>query len=49
LERPGRAGGGRAADADPPEDRNIGTAEIFDALGLPEYFTLEAFVKWKDQ
>ncbi|HUR53688.1 MAG TPA: glucosamine-6-phosphate deaminase [Gemmataceae bacterium] len=31
------------------EDRNIGTAEIFDALGLPEYFALEAFVKWKDQ
>ena len=30
------------------EDRNIGTAKTFDALGLPEYFALEAFVMWKD-
>jgi glucosamine-6-phosphate deaminase len=30
------------------EDRNIGTAKTYDALGLPEYFALEAFVKWKD-
>ena len=30
------------------EDRNLGTAETYDALGLPEYFALEAFVKWKD-
>jgi glucosamine-6-phosphate deaminase len=31
------------------EDRNIGTAKTYDALGLPEYFALEAFVKWKDE
>ena len=30
------------------EDRNLGTAQTYDALGLPEYFALEAFVKWKD-
>lgn len=30
------------------EDRNIGTAKTYDSLGLPEYFALEAFVKWKD-
>jgi glucosamine-6-phosphate deaminase len=30
------------------EDRNLGTAKTFDALGLPEYFALEAFVRWKD-
>ena len=30
------------------EDRNIATAKTYDALGLPEYFALEAFVKWKD-
>jgi glucosamine-6-phosphate deaminase len=30
------------------EDRNIGTAKTYDALGLPEYFALEAFVKWRD-
>ncbi len=30
------------------EDRNIGTAQMYDSLGLPEYFALEAFVKWKD-
>jgi glucosamine-6-phosphate deaminase len=29
------------------EDRNLGTAQTYDALGLPEYFALEAFVKWK--
>ena len=23
-------------------------ARTYDALGLPEYFALEAFVKWKD-
>ncbi|MEJ5276859.1 MAG: hypothetical protein WHU94_13200, partial [Thermogemmata sp.] len=23
------------------------TARIYDALGLPEYFALEAFVQWK--
>jgi glucosamine-6-phosphate deaminase len=30
------------------EDRNIATARTYDALGLPEYFAMEAFVKWKD-
>jgi glucosamine-6-phosphate deaminase len=30
------------------EDRNLGTARTYDALGLPEYFAMEAFVKWKD-
>ncbi len=30
------------------EARNIATARTYDALGLPEYFALEAFVKWKD-
>jgi glucosamine-6-phosphate deaminase len=31
------------------EDRNQGTARTFDALGLPEYFALEAFVQWRDE
>jgi glucosamine-6-phosphate deaminase len=31
------------------EDRNLGTAKTYDALGLPEYYALEAFVKWKDR
>ena len=31
------------------EDRNLDTARTYDALGLPEYYALEAFVKWKDQ
>ena len=30
------------------EQRNLATARTYDALGLPEYFALEAFVKWKD-
>lgn len=30
------------------EDRNLKTARTFDALGLPEYYALEAFVKWKE-
>ena len=30
------------------EDRNLDTARTYDALGLPEYYALEAFVKWKD-
>ncbi|MCU0703517.1 MAG: glucosamine-6-phosphate deaminase [Fimbriiglobus sp.] len=30
------------------EDRNLGTAKTFDALGLPEYYALEAFVKWEE-
>jgi glucosamine-6-phosphate deaminase len=28
------------------EDRNQGTAEIYDKLGLPEYHGIEAFMKW---
>ena len=30
------------------EARNIATAKTYDALGLPEYYALEAFVRWKD-
>jgi glucosamine-6-phosphate deaminase len=30
------------------EDRNLGTARMFDQLGLPEYFALEGFVQWKE-
>jgi glucosamine-6-phosphate deaminase len=30
------------------EDRNLDTARTYDALGLPEYFALEAFVRWKE-
>jgi glucosamine-6-phosphate deaminase len=30
------------------EARNLATARTYDALGLPEYFALEAFVRWKD-
>ncbi|MEO2090902.1 MAG: glucosamine-6-phosphate deaminase [Gemmataceae bacterium] len=30
------------------EDRNLATAKTYDALGLPEYFALEAFVRWKE-
>ncbi len=29
------------------EDRNHGTAKIFDQLGLPEYEAIEAFKRWK--
>lgn len=29
------------------EDRNRGTAELFDTLGLPEYQAIEGFVRWK--
>jgi len=29
------------------EDRNCGTANKYNQIGLPEYFALEAFVKWK--
>jgi glucosamine-6-phosphate deaminase len=29
------------------EARNRDTARLYDALGLPEYFALEAFVRWK--
>jgi glucosamine-6-phosphate deaminase len=30
------------------EDRNLGTAKTYDDLGLPEYYAMEAFVKWKE-
>ena len=30
------------------EDRNMGTAKTYDLLGLPEYYALEAFVKWEE-
>jgi glucosamine-6-phosphate deaminase len=30
------------------EDRNLGTAKTYDQLGLPEYYAMEAFVRWKD-
>jgi len=29
------------------EDRNKGTAEKYNKIGLPEYYALEAFVRWK--
>ena len=29
-----------------PEDRNKGTAEKYNQIGLPEYFAMEAFVRW---
>ncbi len=29
------------------EDRNRGTADNYNQLGLPEYFALEAFTRWK--
>ena len=28
------------------EDRNMGTAKKYNQIGLPEYFALEAFVRW---
>lgn len=28
------------------EDRNTGTAQKYNAIGLPEYFAFEAFVRW---
>jgi glucosamine-6-phosphate deaminase len=30
------------------EERNRATAIAYDALGLPEFYALEAFVRWKD-
>ena len=30
------------------EDRNLATAHTYDALGLPEYYAMEAFVKWEE-
>jgi glucosamine-6-phosphate deaminase len=31
------------------EDRNRNTAKVYDALGLPEFYALEAFVQWRDE
>ncbi|PQO36155.1 glucosamine-6-phosphate deaminase [Bremerella cremea] len=31
------------------EDRNIGTADSYNRIGLPEYFAMEAFVRWNGQ
>ncbi len=31
------------------EARNIHTAQLYDQLGLPQYFALEGFVEWRDQ
>ena len=28
------------------EDRNCGTAKRFNEVGLPEYFAMEAFIRW---
>lgn len=30
------------------EERNLSTASAYDALGLPEFYAVEAFVKWKE-
>jgi glucosamine-6-phosphate deaminase len=30
------------------EDRNRATARAYDALGLPEFYALEGFVRWRD-
>ena len=30
------------------EDRNRGTAKVYDRLGLPEFYALEGFVCWRD-
>jgi glucosamine-6-phosphate deaminase len=30
------------------EDRNRDTAKVYDRLGLPEFYALEAFVQWRD-
>jgi glucosamine-6-phosphate deaminase len=30
------------------EERNRGTAKVYDSLGLPEFYALEAFVRWRD-
>jgi glucosamine-6-phosphate deaminase len=31
------------------EDRNRNTAKLYDRLGLPEFYALEAFVQWRDE
>jgi len=30
------------------EDRNLNTAKVYDALGLPEFYALESFVQWRE-
>jgi glucosamine-6-phosphate deaminase len=30
------------------EDRNRGTAKVYDRLGLPEFYALEGFVQWRE-
>src|SRR5262249_4878938 len=30
------------------EDRNRATAQVYDQLGLPEFYALEGFVQWRD-
>ncbi len=30
------------------EDRNLATAKVYDALGLPEFYALEGFVQWHE-
>jgi glucosamine-6-phosphate deaminase len=30
------------------EDRNRNTAEVYDELGLPEFYALEGFVQWRE-
>ena len=30
------------------EDRNRNTAQVYDQLGLPEFYALEGFVQWRD-
>lgn len=31
------------------EDRNRNTAEVYNRIGLPEYFAMEGFVRWKGE
>ncbi len=31
------------------EDRNRDTAKVYDRLGLPEFYALEAFVQWREE
>jgi glucosamine-6-phosphate deaminase len=31
------------------EDRNRGTAQTYDRLGLPEFYALEGFVQWRGE
>ena len=31
------------------EDRNRNTAELYNKFGLPEYFALEGYVRWKGE